>query len=187
MRQDPHAPALFFPNAQPPEPSTLVEIAPGVQWCRLPLPYRLDHVNIYLIEDDDGWTVLDTGLGTDDCRTAWDDPARAARRAAPHLDDRDAFPSRPCRPCGLARRSLRPAALDAAPRVSLQPGPAICAGRSGRRHAPALLPPPRTFPEVTEAVLGRGHEYLRQTTGVPTTYHRIQHGDSLRIGRGHSR
>ena len=31
-------------------------------------------------------------------------------------------------------------------------------------------------------MLGRGHEYLRQTTGVPTTYHRIQHGDSLRIG-----
>ena len=31
-------------------------------------------------------------------------------------------------------------------------------------------------------MLGRGHEYLRRTTGVPTTYHRIQHGDSLRIG-----
>jgi glyoxylase-like metal-dependent hydrolase (beta-lactamase superfamily II) len=36
--------------------------------------------------------------------------------------------------------------------------------------------------EVTEAVLSRGHEYLRRTTGVPTTYHRIKHGDSLRIG-----
>ena len=31
--------------------------------------------------------------------------------------------------------------------------------------------------EVTEAVLSRGHEYLRRTTGVPTTYHRIRHGD----------
>jgi glyoxylase-like metal-dependent hydrolase (beta-lactamase superfamily II) len=37
-------------------------------------------------------------------------------------------------------------------------------------------------PEVTELVLSRGHEYLRRTTGVPTTYHRIKHGDSLRIG-----
>ena len=37
-------------------------------------------------------------------------------------------------------------------------------------------------PEVTEAVLSRGHEYLRRTTGVPTTYHRIQHGDLLQIG-----
>src|SRR6476620_5803839 len=72
MRQDPHAPALIFPNAQPPVPGTLVEIAPGVRWFRLPLPYRLDHVNIYLIEDDDGWMVLDTGLGTDACRTTWE-------------------------------------------------------------------------------------------------------------------
>jgi glyoxylase-like metal-dependent hydrolase (beta-lactamase superfamily II) len=37
-------------------------------------------------------------------------------------------------------------------------------------------------PEVTELVLSRGHEYLRRTTGVPTTYHRIKHGDTLRLG-----
>jgi glyoxylase-like metal-dependent hydrolase (beta-lactamase superfamily II) len=36
--------------------------------------------------------------------------------------------------------------------------------------------------EVTEAVLSRGHEYLRRTSGVPTTYHRIQHGDTLNLG-----
>src|ERR1700755_1619350 len=35
---------------------------------------------------------------------------------------------------------------------------------------------------VTEDVVSRGHEYLRRTTGVPTTYHRIQHGDSLQVG-----
>jgi glyoxylase-like metal-dependent hydrolase (beta-lactamase superfamily II) len=37
-------------------------------------------------------------------------------------------------------------------------------------------------PEITELVLSRGHEYLRRTTGVPTTYHRIRDGDELRIG-----
>ena len=42
---------LVFPHAQPPAPGTLTTIAPGVLWFRLPLPYRLDHVNIYLIED----------------------------------------------------------------------------------------------------------------------------------------
>jgi glyoxylase-like metal-dependent hydrolase (beta-lactamase superfamily II) len=36
--------------------------------------------------------------------------------------------------------------------------------------------------EITEIVLSRGHEYLRRTTGVPTTYHRIQHGDTLTVG-----
>jgi glyoxylase-like metal-dependent hydrolase (beta-lactamase superfamily II) len=37
-------------------------------------------------------------------------------------------------------------------------------------------------PEVTDLVLGRGHEYLRRTSGVPTSYHRIKHGDALSIG-----
>ena len=36
--------------------------------------------------------------------------------------------------------------------------------------------------EVTEAVLSRGHEYLQRTTGVPSSYHRIRHGDELSIG-----
>jgi glyoxylase-like metal-dependent hydrolase (beta-lactamase superfamily II) len=36
--------------------------------------------------------------------------------------------------------------------------------------------------EITDLVLSRGHEYLRRTTGVPTTYHRIKHGDKLRLG-----
>ena len=41
-------------------------------WFRLKLPFQLNHVNIYLIEDDRGWLVLDTGLATDDCRAGWD-------------------------------------------------------------------------------------------------------------------
>ncbi len=62
---------LHAPFNEPPQSGQVIEVAPGVQWIRLPLPYRLDHVNIYLIENGDGWTVLDTGLGTDDCRAAW--------------------------------------------------------------------------------------------------------------------
>src|SRR3954469_7349674 len=71
MQHDPSA-ALTFPFDEPPGPGRLTAVAPGVEWLRLPLPYRLDHVNIYLIEGDGGWTVLDTGLGTDACRSAWD-------------------------------------------------------------------------------------------------------------------
>lgn len=71
MQQTAAVPGLMFPYAQPPGPGELVAIADGIRWFRLPLPYRLDHVNIYLIQDDDGWTVLDTGLGTDACRTTW--------------------------------------------------------------------------------------------------------------------
>jgi glyoxylase-like metal-dependent hydrolase (beta-lactamase superfamily II) len=37
-------------------------VAPGVLWMRLPLPMALDHVNVYALDDGDGWTMVDTGL-----------------------------------------------------------------------------------------------------------------------------
>src|SRR5688572_1001713 len=46
-------------------------IASGILWLRLPLPFRLDHINVYLIEDQDGWAVLDTGIGNDQTRAIW--------------------------------------------------------------------------------------------------------------------
>jgi glyoxylase-like metal-dependent hydrolase (beta-lactamase superfamily II) len=38
---------------------------------RLPLPLRLNHVNSYLIEDEEGWSVIDPGLATDNTLTVW--------------------------------------------------------------------------------------------------------------------
>src|SRR5580693_7419023 len=62
---------LTFPIPVAPVAGSVTDIAPGIRWLRLPLPYRLDHVNIYLIENDGGWTALDSGLGDDASRTAW--------------------------------------------------------------------------------------------------------------------
>ena len=47
-------PPLHFPFPVPPEPKQLLEVAPGLLWARLALPFRLDHVNVYLIEDGPG-------------------------------------------------------------------------------------------------------------------------------------
>lgn len=49
-----------------------VRVAEGVLWLRLPLPMALDHVNIYALDDGDGWTVVDTGLSTGPTRSIWD-------------------------------------------------------------------------------------------------------------------
>ena len=51
--------ALTFPIAEVPEYGAVQEIAPGILWFRIPLPFQLDHVNIYLIEDGDGWAVVE--------------------------------------------------------------------------------------------------------------------------------
>lgn len=54
-----------------PERGLGTEVAPGVHWVRLPLPYALDHINIYALDDGDGWAVVDTGSRTDDVAATW--------------------------------------------------------------------------------------------------------------------
>ena len=53
---------IRHPWNAPPAEGEATRIAPGILWMRLPLPMALDHVNIYALEDADGWTVVDTGI-----------------------------------------------------------------------------------------------------------------------------
>ncbi len=62
---------LRHPFAHPPAPGCATEVVPGVLWLRLPLPMRLDHVNVYALDDGDGWTLVDAGLDWRGCRDAW--------------------------------------------------------------------------------------------------------------------
>lgn len=56
------AAGLTHPWDTPPRPGTVIEVAEKILWARLPLPMKLDHVNIYALDDGDGWTLIDTGL-----------------------------------------------------------------------------------------------------------------------------
>ncbi len=62
---------IRHPFGEPPAPGAAVELAEGVLWLRLPLPMRLDHVNVYALDDGDGWTLVDTGLDTGKTRAIW--------------------------------------------------------------------------------------------------------------------
>jgi len=64
---------LGTPFADPPGPGEAVEIGEGAWWFRMPVPMALDHVNIYAFADDDGWTVIDTGIATAKTRALWRD------------------------------------------------------------------------------------------------------------------
>ena len=50
----------------------MIEVAPGILWARLPLPMKLDHVNVYILDDGDHWTLIDTGLDWAKGRAAWE-------------------------------------------------------------------------------------------------------------------
>lgn len=64
--------ALHFPWPEPPEPARTLTVAPGVHWLRMPLPFQLDHINLWLLDDGEGWTVVDTGAGLEPTRALWE-------------------------------------------------------------------------------------------------------------------
>lgn len=62
---------ISYPFEQHPEPGTVREVAPGVLWVRMPLPFALDHINLWLLQDGAGWTVVDTGIAQDPVKEHW--------------------------------------------------------------------------------------------------------------------
>lgn len=65
--------ALHFPFEVAPEDGAWAEVAPGVLWIRMSMPAPLRHVNVYALDDGDGWTVVDTGLWNDRNLGIWED------------------------------------------------------------------------------------------------------------------
>jgi glyoxylase-like metal-dependent hydrolase (beta-lactamase superfamily II) len=63
---------LRFPWERPPGPGEAIEVAEGILWLRLPLPMKLDHVNVYALDEGDGWTIVDTGMDRASSRETWD-------------------------------------------------------------------------------------------------------------------
>ena len=65
---------LTFPFGRQvdPAPGEPWKIADGVYWARFRMPMSLDHINLWLLEDDDGWTVVDTCLDIPDARETWE-------------------------------------------------------------------------------------------------------------------
>ncbi len=69
--KEPARPSLTYPLGDPPEAGEAREIAPGVKWVRMPLPFALKWINLWLVADGEGWTLVDTGVSTDETREHW--------------------------------------------------------------------------------------------------------------------
>ena len=68
---------LVYPFADElPAPGSVREVAPGLAWLRMPLPFALDHINLWLLRDEregrSGYTVIDCGVATDATRANWE-------------------------------------------------------------------------------------------------------------------
>jgi len=59
-----------------PPAGTALEVAPGVKWVRMALPFALDHINLWLLRDQidgrEGWTIVDCCIAHDSARAQWE-------------------------------------------------------------------------------------------------------------------
>lgn len=68
----PPPPGLSWAFPDVPVPGTPHAVAGGVYWLRMPLPFELDHINLWLLTDDDGWVLVDTGAAAGVTRACWE-------------------------------------------------------------------------------------------------------------------
>lgn len=62
---------LTYPCGEVPATGSAKEIAPGVWWIRMPLPFSLDHINVWAVRDGSGWALIDTGVWSNETATVW--------------------------------------------------------------------------------------------------------------------
>lgn len=67
-----HRAGLTFPFGETtPGLAETIPVAPGIEWVRMSLPFALKFINLWLIDDGDGWTIVDTGIPQTETREAW--------------------------------------------------------------------------------------------------------------------
>jgi glyoxylase-like metal-dependent hydrolase (beta-lactamase superfamily II) len=64
--------AIHYPDFPVPEPGQVRQLQDGIWWLRMPLPISLDHINLWLLEEPGGFTLVDTGMATTAARDIWE-------------------------------------------------------------------------------------------------------------------
>lgn len=161
-------------------------IAPGVEWVRMPLPFALDHINLWLLADardgQEGWSVVDCGAATDATRSAWRD--LMAQLAGPPLR----VLATHCHPdhvglsgwlCQDASTTFWMSAGEYAFARAMSSG---LPGMDGTSAVPHFQRHGLSDPELVSRLAERRDYYPSLVPAVPHSYHRLQDGQTVRIG-----
>ena len=177
------AEALKYPWESHPGPDQVVELMHGVLWVRLKLPFRLNHVNIYLIADGDGFAMVDSGFGNQETIAAWtllfEGPLRHVK--VTRLIVTHSHPDHVGLAGWIVERFACP--LQMSQVEYLQSIYHQNRGTEERRNAQRLFFRRHGMDEnLTDQLLGRGQDYLKRVSELPPSYRRISHGDEVSIG-----
>ncbi|MEK8032028.1 MBL fold metallo-hydrolase [Ideonella sp. DXS29W] len=182
--------ALQYPLGQRlPGTGEAIEVAPGVRWVRMGLPFALDHINLWLLRDvaDDGregWAIVDAGIANDTTRAAWEqvfahqlDGLPVLRVIVTHM-----HPDHMGLADWLCQRfdcRLWISATDwGAARLASQSTTSF----GGEKAAAFFASHGLTDPAALDAVRARRNYYASMVPSVPTSYRRLMDGQRLRIG-----
>ncbi len=194
--------ALQYPWGQDlPAPGDARGVAPGVSWVRMGLPFALDHINLWLLEDTldgrQGWTVVDTCVDRAESRTQWEQLIDRAMHGLPvlrvvathmhpdHLGLAHWLGERFGAPLWISMSDYLLARLAVNQQDSF----------GGQATADFFARHGMTDPQVLAAVVARKNHYASLVPEVPGHYHRLQDGQVLTIagrawrcisGYGHS-
>lgn len=172
------------------------QVSDGIHWLRMPLPFALGHINLWLLRDRGGWTIVDTGVGTEDCQAIWRQTfsttmqcEAAERVVVTHLHpDHAGCAGWLCREFGVDLWMSRDEYLLCRILVSDTGREAPDAGT--RFYASAGFPP-----EAMDSYRKMFGMFGKYVTPMPEAYQRLSDGDQLSIGadewevivgRGHS-
>ncbi|KQW21248.1 MBL fold metallo-hydrolase [Afipia sp. Root123D2] len=174
---------LRYPIETPPAPDQAIEVAPGVPWIRLHLPFRLNHVNVYLVKDGDGWTLIDTGIGNEATIAAWTKlfEGPLAGMKITRLIVTHAHPDHVGLAGWLVERfkcsfyMSQVEYLQAVYHQSRGTEDRVLNQRMFfRRHG--------MDETITDKLLGRGQDYLKRVSSLPPFYHRLSDQQEISIG-----
>lgn len=177
-------PTLEYPFDSVPEAGETREVAPGVSWIRMPLPFALDHINLWLIEDGEGVAIVDTGYALDATRDAWDAILAHLGKPVTRIIVTHCHPDH----LGLAKwLSDKTGAGVVMSQGEYLGGYALWHQLTGydvtsmvahfRHHG--------LDDDRAAALSGRGNAYARGVPSLPATYERLIDGDVLTIGGRH--
>lgn len=180
---DTTSPPLSFPFAAPPPEGGVTQVAPGVLWLRMPLPFALDHVNLWLLRDGPGWAVVDTGIASNRTRAIWEAVFERHLGGLPitrvvvthfhpdHLGLAGWITERFGAGLWMTRTEWLLGRL-----LSLDGGPDLLAANR-RFYGEAGL-----GPDQLAALEERGHAFPKGVPSVPASFTRLRDGDVVRIG-----
>jgi glyoxylase-like metal-dependent hydrolase (beta-lactamase superfamily II) len=172
-----------------PAVGTTIEVAPGVRWLRMALPFALDHINLWLLRDRDetgreGWAIVDCGITNDATRAAWEQVFANELQGLPVL--RVIVTHMHPDHIGLAhwlteRWGVRLwiSATDwNAGRMASQ----ATTGFGGASSAAFMASHGLSDPASLEKITARTNYYASMVPQVPAKFRRLMDGDVLRIG-----